>query len=71
MNCITSSIPQSATGILVKLATEDSDKVEGSAGVVEVAASCSGGFRFGGGAIFTSQEVQSLTICSSPENILL
>lgn len=54
MNCITSSIPHSGVGVLFKEATGDSES-GASVGVVEVAASCSGGgfFLIGGG--LTSQ----------------
>lgn len=57
-------------GILFKLNTGDSE-VGGSAGVVDVAASCSGGLRFGGvGADLTSQEGQSFEDCSKSTEII-
>lgn len=71
MNCITSSIPQSGTGSLNKLPFGDSEIFDGSAGVVEVAASCSGTLRLGGGATLTSQLEQSLTTCSNAEKNII
>lgn len=66
MNCITSSMPHSCVGVLLRAATGDSDN-GASAGVVEVAASCSGGgFRFVGGGRM-SQLGHSLRPDSRPE----
>jgi hypothetical protein len=56
MNWITSSIPHSGVGILLRLARGDSE-LEVSPGVVDVAASCSGGgLRLGGVGLMSHDE---------------
>ena len=65
MNCITSSIPHSCVGVLYKCNKGDSER-GASAGVVDVAASCSGGgFLLTGGGLL-SQFKHSLRDDSKP-----
>lgn len=69
MNCITSSILHSCVGALVGGPPGDSASGGASAGVVEVAASCSaGGLRFAGGDV-CSHLAHSVVRCSRPVEI--
>lgn len=66
INCMTSSIPHSCVGVLVRVTVTGDSEREVSAGVVEVAASCSGGgLRFAGGGL-ASQWEHSLLLDSKP-----
>lgn len=68
MNWITSSIPHSCVGVLFSVVTGDSERGV-SAGVVDVAASCSAvAFRFVGGGL-TSQCEHSLRLDSKPAKV--